>query len=228
MTLDPYAARPAWRDYGRSDLPIPLAAALSAFADHGYHGTSVREIAGRAGLSVPGLYHHYPSKQSMLQGLLEMSMDDLLWRSEQSIAAAGPEPIDRLDAVVTTLLEFHMYRREQAFIGSSEIRSLDADYRPVYTAKRRRQQQMVDEIVVDGAQRGVFVTGDPYDTGRAITTMCVGVSIWYRPDGRLSPDELVDRWGRIARDTVGYVGDSTRPEITSPQIVRHRDQGDAP
>ncbi|NED61333.1 helix-turn-helix transcriptional regulator, partial [Streptomyces sp. SID10244] len=60
-----------WRDYGEPELPVPLAAALAAFAEQGYHGTSVREIASRANLSVPGLYHHYPSKQSLLQGLLE-------------------------------------------------------------------------------------------------------------------------------------------------------------
>ena len=70
-----------WRDYGATELPVPLAAALDTFAEHGYHGTSVREIASRANLSVPGLYHHYPSKQSLLQGLLERTMTDLLTRS---------------------------------------------------------------------------------------------------------------------------------------------------
>ena len=114
-----------WRDYGAAELPVPLAAALAAFAEHGYHGTSVREIAARANLSVPGLYHHYPSKQSLLQGLLERTMTDLLARSELAIAEAGSEPVKQFDAVVESLLRFHMYRREQAFVGSTEIRSLD-------------------------------------------------------------------------------------------------------
>src|SRR5690606_25412480 len=51
----------SWRNYGPSTLPKPLEAALEAFAERGYDGTSIREIAARAGLSVPGLYHHYPS-----------------------------------------------------------------------------------------------------------------------------------------------------------------------
>ncbi len=85
------ATRPlgGWRDYGEPELPVPLAAALAAFAEQGYHGTSVREIAARANLSVPGLYHHYPSKQSLLQGLLERTMTDLLARSEAAIARGG-------------------------------------------------------------------------------------------------------------------------------------------
>ncbi|MFR9806096.1 TetR/AcrR family transcriptional regulator, partial [Pseudonocardia sp. RS010] len=47
----------------------------------GYHGTTVRSIAAKAGLSVPGLYHHYPSKQEILATLLRMSNEDVMARS---------------------------------------------------------------------------------------------------------------------------------------------------
>lgn len=194
-----------WRDYGAEQLPVPLAAALAAFAEQGYHGTSVREIAARANLSVPGLYHHYPSKQSLLQGLLERTMVDLLDRSERAIAEAGPEPVDQFDAVVESLLRFHMYRREQAFVGSTEIRSLDDSYRSTYIGHRDRQQRMVDEIVFAGARAGDFATPYPKDASRAVTTMCVGVSTWFKLDGELSADELIARNLQIARVAVQYV-----------------------
>lgn len=194
-----------WRDFGEPDLPVPLAAALAAFAEHGYHGTSVREIAARASLSVPGLYHHYPSKQSLLQGVLERTMTDLLARSEQAIAEAGPEPVDQFDAVVESLLRFHMYRREQAFVGSTEIRSLDDSYRHTYIGLRDRQQRMVDDIVFAGVDAGDFRTRYPKDASRAVTTMCVGVSTWFKLDGEFGADELISRNLQIARDAVGYV-----------------------
>lgn len=193
-----------WRDYGEPELPIPLAAALEAFAEQGYHGTSVREIAARANLSVPGLYHHYPSKQSLLQGLLERTMTDLLARSEAAIAEAGDEPVRQFDAVVESLLRFHMYRREQAFVGSTEIRSLDDDYRPTYIGHRDRQQRMVDEIVFAGVAAGDFTTAYPKDAARAVATMCVGVSTWFKLDGLLGPDELIARNLQLARALVGY------------------------
>ncbi|WP_043456168.1 TetR/AcrR family transcriptional regulator [Gordonia polyisoprenivorans] len=194
----------SWRDYGEAELPVPLAAALAAFAEHGYHGTSVREIAARAGLSVPGLYHHYPSKQSLLQGLLERTMTDLLARSEQAIREAGPEPVRRFDAVVESLLRFHMYRREQAFVGSTEIRSLDDSYKPTYIGHRDRQQHMVDEIVFAGVEAGDFETEYPKDAARAVATMCVGVSTWFKLDGELGADELIRRNLVLARQIVGY------------------------
>lgn len=194
----------AWRVYGdEEDLPIPLAAALAAFAEHGYHGTSVRDIAARAGLSVPGLYHHYPSKQSLLQGLLERTMSDLLDRSEAALAEAGPAPLEQFDAVVESLLRFHMYRRARAFVGSTETRSLEPDFRLQYIALRDRQQRMVDNIVEAGVSSGDFVCPYPKDAARAVATMCVGVSTWYRPGGHLGPDELVSRYLLIARQMVG-------------------------
>ncbi|MDL9935191.1 TetR/AcrR family transcriptional regulator [Gordonia sp. ABSL1-1] len=194
-----------WRDYGAPELPVPLAAALAAFAEHGYHGTSVREIAARANLSVPGLYHHYPSKQSLLQGLLERTMTDLLARSEAAIAEAGPDPLAQFDAVVESLLRFHMYRREQAFVGSTEIRSLDDSYRDHYIGHRDRQQRMVDEIVFAGVAAGEFTTEYPKDASRAVATMCVGVSTWFKLDGILGPDELIARNLQLARALVGHV-----------------------
>ncbi len=61
------ASAASWRTYEASSLPRVLAAALEAFAEEGYEGTSIRDIGARAGLSVPGLYHHHRSKQEILR-----------------------------------------------------------------------------------------------------------------------------------------------------------------
>nr|WP_212763098.1 TetR/AcrR family transcriptional regulator [Gordonia araii] len=185
-------------------MPAPLEAALEAFAEHGYHGTSVREIASRANLSVPGLYHHYPSKQSLLQGLMELTMLDLLQRCESAVAEAGPDAVGQFDAIVEALLRFHMFRQKQAFIGSSEIRSINDDYRATYIGYRDRLQHMVDDIIVAGIASGDFATSSPGGAGRAIATMCIGVSTWYRSDGEMTPDEIVAENLRFARAIVGY------------------------
>ncbi|ETT28435.1 transcriptional regulator, MerR family [Rhodococcus aetherivorans] len=193
----------SWRQYGPSTLPKPLEAALEAFAERGYDGTSIREIAARAGLSVPGLYHHYPSKQALLVSLTTAVMGDLLDRSRRALAEAGPTASERFDAVVESLLRFHMFRRNQAFVASTEMRSMEPDSRKAYIALRDEQQRMLDEIVRDGVTSGEFGTEFPEDASRAVTTMCVAVAGWYRPDGPLAPDEVVHRYLAIARCAVG-------------------------
>ncbi|NMD63582.1 TetR/AcrR family transcriptional regulator [Rhodococcus globerulus] len=202
MTNEP-AMPESWRHYEDLGLSKPLAAALEAFVEQGYHGASIRDIAARAGLSVPGLYHHYPSKQALLVGLTTVVMGELLERSRAAEIEAGADPSDRFDAVIESLLRFHMFRREQSFIASSELRSMEPEGRASYIAQRDEQQKQVDRIILDGVRAGEFDAEYPVDASRAVVTMCVAVAQWYRPDGELSPEELVERYLGIARCTVG-------------------------
>lgn len=206
MTVEGTQRSSSWREYTDQGLSKVLAAALAAFVEKGYDGASIREIASRAGLSVPGLYHHYPSKQALLVGLTNVVMRDLLDRSRAAVSEAGPTPGERFDAVIESLLRFHMYRREQAFVASRETRSMEPESRQAYIALRDEQQEMLDDIVRDGVAAGHFRTPFPEDASRAVVTMCVAVSTWYREDGPLSPDELVERYLAIARSTVGASG----------------------
>ncbi|TXG92473.1 TetR/AcrR family transcriptional regulator [Rhodococcus rhodnii] len=194
---------PDWREYREQGLSRVLAAAASAFVERGYDGTSIREIASRAGLSVPGLYHHYPSKQALLVGLTDAVMDDLLTRSYAASASAGQGPSAQFDAIVENLLRFHMFRRESSLIASRETENMEPDARAAYIARRDEQQRMVDDVVRAGVAAGVFDTPFPEDASRAVVTMCVAVSTWYRPDGPLSPDEIVRRYLAVARSAVG-------------------------
>ncbi|MFW2243119.1 TetR/AcrR family transcriptional regulator [Rhodococcus opacus] len=203
MTVEGTQRGSSWREYTDQGLSKVLAAALAAFVEKGYDGASIREIASRAGLSVPGLYHHYPSKQALLVGLTNAVMRELLDRSHAAVAEAGPTPGERFDAVIESLLRFHMYRREQAFVASRETRSMEPESRKAYIALRDEQQEMLDDIVGEGVAAGLFRTPFPEDASRAVVTMCVAVSTWYREDGPLSPDELVERYLAIARSTVG-------------------------
>lgn len=192
-----------WRDFSGPSLPPMLQAALGCFVEHGYHGTTIRVVAARAGLSVPGLYHHYPSKQALLVGIVEFAMEDLLHRSEAALVDAGPSVEERFRNAVECLLLFHAYRSELAFIAASEIRSLEGGSRPRHIAQRDRQQRMVDEIVEAGVADGVFSTPHAIDASRAVVTMCTGVSQWYRHGGPLTPEEVAVRYGLVARMAVG-------------------------
>lgn len=191
-----------WRTYGAPSLPRVLEAALGRFAEQGYHGTSIRDLAADAGLSVPGVYHHYRSKQEILLALMMAVMDELLERSAAALASAPEDPSARFDALVESLLRFHMVRRRQAFVGSSEIRSLAPENRRRYVARRDEQQRMLDRVVGEGAADGVFRTPYPEDAARAVASLCVGVASWYRDDGPLTPDELVRRHLELARGLV--------------------------
>ncbi|PAY22038.1 TetR family transcriptional regulator [Dietzia natronolimnaea] len=192
-----------WRDFGPDTLSPPLRAALVVFARHGYHGASIRMIAEEAGLSVPGLYHHYRSKQAILAALVDTAMDELFEHSEAAVEDAGGDPVARFENLVESLARFHMARSDQAFVASTEMRSMDPGVRDHHIAQRDSQQAMLEDTIRAGVDSGDFACEHPEDAARAISSLCVSISSWYRPDGPLTADDVVARHLHFARGMVG-------------------------
>jgi AcrR family transcriptional regulator/transcriptional regulator with XRE-family HTH domain len=191
-----------WRHYGPLELDPALAAALSAFVDYGYHGSTMRTIAGRAGLSVSGLYHYYESKYEMLVALLDLTMQDLDARM-RAARLEGADPVGRVALLVECLALFHSHQRETAFLGASEMRSLQPEEHARLAAIRRAQQQMLDDEVAAAVATGQLRSTTPKDAARAVVTMCTAIVQWYRPDGPTSPEQLAARYVGFALDLLG-------------------------
>lgn len=192
-----------WRVYRESNLPPILGAALKCFVQQGFHGTSIRTVAVQANLSVPGLYHHYASKQALLTGICDHAMDDLWERSLAALDEAGESVPLQLDLLVECLVLYHAHRRDPAFIAASEIRSLVGEARTNLIASRDRLQRLMDHVVAEGVAQGAFSTALPLESSRALVTMCTGVAQWFRLQGPLTADELARDYTSIARMTVG-------------------------
>ncbi|OHV43775.1 hypothetical protein BBK14_31145 [Parafrankia soli] len=192
----------SWRDFPPLELAPPLAGALDAFVELGYHGASIRDIAQRAGLSAPGVYHHWPTKQHLLVALLDLTMDDLLERS-RAARAEGDGPVERLTMLVECLSLYHTHRRQLGFIGSSEMRSLaEPDRTRIAAAAHQDVQHMVDDEVVEGCRRGLMATPLPREAARAVVTMCTALPQWWSPAGRYSPELIASQYVDFALDVV--------------------------
>jgi AcrR family transcriptional regulator len=171
-------------------------------AEHGYHGTSVRDIAERAGVSPAALYHHFGSKQEVLATIMERGIEALLRRTEVALASAGEAPADRLRTLVEVQILFHLQDQRGTLLGTSELRALDEPVRSRHIAKRHRQQRLFDGVVTHGVELGAFTTPIPLQASRAIVVMCTGVASWFRPQGPLSRAEVVREYQRLALDMV--------------------------
>ncbi|MFI1927845.1 MULTISPECIES: TetR/AcrR family transcriptional regulator [unclassified Streptomyces] len=196
------AVAPHWRTYAPLDLHPILVHAMEAFNEHGYHGTSVRDIAGRVGVTVPALYYHYANKQALLATLLETSIKDVLDRCRAAAAEAGDEPLPRFRAMVESIVLYMANRKGLAFLDT-EIRSLEPANRARYVALRDYLEHMLLDTVRAGIAQGVFTTPIPADAVRAVLIMCQGVANWYRADGPLGAAEIAERHVLLCLGTVG-------------------------
>jgi AcrR family transcriptional regulator len=80
-----------------------LAAALSLISHQGYAQTSTAHVARQAGTSESQLIKHFGSKEGLLEALFDMEWADLNAQVEQ-LAAAHPDPVHRLRAIVALML----------------------------------------------------------------------------------------------------------------------------
>lgn len=189
----------SWRIYEPIQLDSVLTAALSSILATGYHGSSVRDIAARCGLSVPGMYHYYPSKQAMLVALLDMTMADLLRRS-RGARAEGRDPVERFCRLVESLALYHTHRQELAFVGASEMRSLEPASRRRIAALRNEQQHLVDMEVEAAVAAGHFNTERPKEAARAVVTMCTALAQWFQPGGPIRPEQVAEHYVEFGLD----------------------------
>jgi AcrR family transcriptional regulator len=188
---------------GRPGEEAILRAAIAVMAEHGYHGTSVRDIAERAQLSPAAIYYHFTSKQDVLATIMERGIERLLMRTRTALAEAGESPEDRLCAIVEVQVLFHLESQGATLLGTSELRALDEPLRSKHKAKRLKQQRLFDQVVEEGVAQGAFTTTLPREAARAIVVMCTGVASWFSPRGKLSRDQIVRRYQRLALDMVG-------------------------
>lgn len=186
-----------WRDFSDIHLGTVLEGAARVFVRRGFHAAGMREVAAEAGLSVAGVYHHFPSKQHILAALLDLTMAEIGWR----IAAArdeGEGPSESFALMVEALALFHAVRGDLAFLGASEMRGLEGGDRARVVALRDEVQYAIDRQAEVCLDAGVFACADPRTASRAITSMCTALPGWFNVGGAMSPQVVAKRYGDYA------------------------------
>ena len=138
---------------GRRDELLDIAATL--FAERGLRATTVRDIADAAGILSGSLYHHFDSKESMVDEILRGFLDDLFGKYRE-IVASGLDSRATLEALVTTSYEAIDASHSAVAIYQDEVKHLVANERFAYLSELntefRELWMGVLEAGVDGRQ----------------------------------------------------------------------------
>jgi AcrR family transcriptional regulator len=166
-----------------------LVAAVEAFAERGYHATTTRDIAGRAGMSPAALYIHYKTKEELLHRISRIGHDKAL---EILSAAAESEgtAAERLAEAVRSFVRWHAGKHTTARVVQYELDALSADHRAEIVELRRRSDAAVRRILREGVEAGEFDVPDVPGTTLAVLSLCIDVARWFNTQGRRTPDEV--------------------------------------
>jgi AcrR family transcriptional regulator len=168
------------------------AAALRLFRDKGYHATSMRDIAAQVGINKGSLYSYIRSKEDLLIPFFERAMGLLLAEIEAISADESLTATERLKRAIKAHILNVTENLDILTVYLSEWRQLRADSLSTVRQQRERYAALFLTIVEDGVRRGEFRAIDPRISALGMIGMCNYLFRWYRPDGRLRPEQIAD------------------------------------
>jgi AcrR family transcriptional regulator len=179
-----------------------LVAAVEAFAERGYHATTTRDIAGRAGMSPAALYIHYKTKEELLHRISRIGHDkalDILRTAARREGSAA----ERLADAVSSFVRWHAGRRTTARVVQYELDALGPEARAEILGLRRQVDAEVRGIIEDGTAAGEFDVIDVKGTTLAVLSLCIDVARWFNTAGPRTPDEVGALYAGLVLRMVG-------------------------
>ena len=179
-----------------------LEEALTLFAENGYDGTGVEQIAEKVGIKAPSLYKHFKGKEDIMTALIDSAEEhyEESFGSEQHI---GKIPESREDFVRVTMerilftMRDPMIRKIRKFLVQEQFRS---ERLAAITTRHQLEgvQKMYTRIIEGMMEKGLFVKDDP---ALLATELVSPVVLWISQADRQPQfeQEIIDRIERHIR-----------------------------
>ncbi|MDV6243773.1 TetR/AcrR family transcriptional regulator [Rhodococcus opacus] len=184
---------------GRRTELLDIAATL--FAERGLRATTVRDIADAAGILSGSLYHHFDSKESIVDEILRGFLDDLFGKYRE-IVASGLDSRATLEALVTTSYEAIDASHSAVAIYQDEVKHLVANERFAYLSELNTEfRELWMGVLEAGVKDGSFRSDIDVELAFRFLRDTAWVAVrWYRPGGSVTVDTVAKQYLSIVLD----------------------------
>ncbi|QNG17468.1 TetR/AcrR family transcriptional regulator [Rhodococcus triatomae] len=184
--------------------------AATLFAERGVRATTVRDIADAAGILSGSLYHHFDSKETIVDEILRGFLDDLFARYRE-IVSAGWDSRTTLEALVTTSYEAIDASHAAVAIYQDEVKHLIDNDRFSYLRDYNTEfRTLWVGVLESGVRDGGFRADLDVELVFRFLRDTVWVAVrWYRPGGSLTADAVAKQYLAIVLDGLASPSIST-------------------
>ncbi len=182
-----------------------LRIAAQLFAERGFKNTTVRDIADVAGIQSGSLYHHFDSKEAIVDELLD-SFQQGLWREYDAIEASERTPREKLEAVVRVSFDAINRHHSEVAIFQTDAAYLATFERFAYLEERNtRFRELWTGLLTEGVRCGELRSDLNVELVYRFLRDTVWVAVrWYRPGGTLSPEQVADQYLHILLEGIQH------------------------
>jgi AcrR family transcriptional regulator len=188
-----------------------LEVARKLFNQLGYMGMTLRRIAREVGIEPQSIYNYTPSKQALVDGMMRTAMNHLHTGVADAIDKADPTtPSARLHAAVRTHAAYFCTQDGFFMVVRDALEHLDDDTRASQLAILRDYEELFKGLIRDGVASGEFDVADVTSVAYAVMGLGESIVHWYKPDGRLSAQQVSEEYADLALRMVQSAQSPTR------------------
>jgi len=180
-----------------------LAIAADLFAQRGFKNTTVRDIADAAGILSGSLYHHFDSKESMVDEILDTFQTEL-FRRYDAVVASDFDARQKFEAVIRISFEAIHDHHSEVAIYQNDAGYLAGFERFGYLEQRNAQMRRLwVGLLEEGVRSGIFRPDLDVEVVYRFIRDTVWVAVrWYRPGGELSAHDVAGQYLSILLDGI--------------------------
>ncbi|KEQ51801.1 TetR/AcrR family transcriptional regulator [Sphingobium chlorophenolicum] len=182
----------ATRQRGALVRKAMLKAAAQLFAERGFGGTNLRDLADVLGISRPGLYYHFPNKEKILEALIEEVTLSSASRLADIAQQADRDPEESLRLVMRTVTEWVLENPVLFRVLDRSEGDMPEELKQRHAVSKRVILDYFTNIIKRGIAIGKFRPVDPHVAALSIIGMRNWAAWWFNPDGRIPLNDVAD------------------------------------
>jgi AcrR family transcriptional regulator len=153
-------------------------------------------------VTTAALYHYMGGKQDLLLRIMRDAMHEMIEGARAAMKESA-SPAEELAALARAHVIFNGRNLLDAYVGDTEIRSLDNANRARIVKLRDEYEAQWEEVIRRGVDCGEFQIDDQKLFRLAVIQMVNGVAYWYRPTGERALPAIADQFAAFALAMAG-------------------------
>jgi AcrR family transcriptional regulator len=166
--------------------------AAKMFKQKGFVATSMRDLAAELGIEAASIYHHFKSKEELLEKIC-FDMADKFITNAKEVNDIYFNAEEKLKMAIKLHVETITENQNQSSVFLSEWRNLSEPKLTLFKQLRQQYENQFTIILADGEKEDIFDDVEKKFAVLSILSTINFINEWYKPEGKMNASEIAEK-----------------------------------